>query len=437
MRLSLRSVILTIIFLAAVPCSNAATLTPPPWSNTEVRAQGAGTGAMAPAFQVDVAASLYSLDRFGYPDAISFFPGQPARTSPRAFGLEASSIVINANLGQSSALQLTLRPDAVNRGTTSGSEEQIMVTREVDTRAGEVYRRKPSLRLLDSYQLVLRPGTRLIASAGVYEQIMAIGTAYNSVLEFGLNVQLPAKFSGALLRWSDQAEGPQPVAINQHFSVAAHMLQGHDDRAEAMGRPRGRFDTGPVAQDPYQAGAVSLTYQPNRLFGIFFLGGFGDNAELRGRRSEQFGELAAVVRSQIGDHSWTVSLDARTTQEQWRSQEYKVAPRSQQSLALQAAFGLLSEHWLLLGVHAGKSERPLNTVTLDATKAYTGWQLDLGYRQELERGLSLEFYGCEEHRERKDATGKTSGGFPADDGEDRRTLRRMGMRLAFALGGSI
>src|SRR5690606_15190838 len=76
------------------------------------------------------------------------------------------------------------------------------VSRETDTRAGKVYREASDIRLLDAYQLTIRPGSGMSLGVGVWEHLSIPAVAYHQILQPGLEVVLPEKFSGLRLRWN-------------------------------------------------------------------------------------------------------------------------------------------------------------------------------------------------------------------------------------------
>jgi hypothetical protein len=384
-------------------------------------AAGAGPAATTVAYQVD--ASLVQIDKFGRPSAIE--PRFAAVTEPRTLGLGRLRVGLDLQTGEGGSLTLVLRPDAANRVTETDKEP----ARELDTRAGDSYRPMPTLRLLDAYQLHLTPGRSLELSAGVWEELVRTQASYPQLLAFGLAVQLPAKFSGARLRWHRRSETASDLALD------LYVFQGDEDRAAATSAGAHQLDEAPVARDPHQAAALAFEWAPDKALSLGAVVGFGDSAELGGKRSEQFAQLTARWASMVAGRELALVLDARHAAEQWRADVLRVAPRVQQSLSLTSALNVVPRHWALLGAHLGTSQHAKHELALDELRTYSGWQLETGYHAELDQGLSLTILIDEERRRVTIPGIGEKGGF-ADGTDDRTTVRRVGLQLDYVLNGN-
>src|SRR5258708_5062779 len=120
------------------------------------------------------------------------------------------------------------------------------VAREWDRRAGTTYQPMPRVELLDAYEMNVVAGGCGGVGAGVYESLEVDRSAYPEVLEFGLNVHLPRKFSGMSLLWHPHDAATQQIGP-QSFYVKLTALQGHEDRAEVWDQSSKSYDQAPTA----------------------------------------------------------------------------------------------------------------------------------------------------------------------------------------------
>lgn len=381
--------------------------------------------AQAATLNYTIDAGLIYIDRLTRPPHGGSI-GPVARTStaaaletPRTLGLDRMRIAMDWETQRSASLHLVLRPDSANRRDESASPVQ---PRETDSRAGDdPYRPAPTIRLLDAYQLTLKPGTSLAGSFGVFEGLALPPPAYPETLGFGLAVSLPAKFSGARGRWERAPEAGQG-----QLSAEVYVIQGDEDRAEAFGLKAGTRDSAPVARDPYAGGAAHLSWIPSQALALEFVGGYLEGADAGTRRSEVMAQLTAASKIPLSGKGLNLGLDGRYAQERWRGAP--LDPRTQHSLVLTAAWHLSNATAVLLGAMQGKTEH--------ATDSVSGFGIEAGVLRSLGQGLTLQLMLSHEKRERKTPGAPTLGGFHDADG-NHGTARRMGLELSYLLNDNV
>lgn len=352
------------------------------------------------------------------------------KETPRALGLKRARLALDWRTQAASRLHLVFRPDAVNRAGVP--------VREADTRAGDHYRLMPTVKLLDAYDVTIYPLSSFSTSIGVFEELAPIRQSYAPALDFGLRVQLPAKFSGLRLRWRDQRNGPDlvtPVAAGS-LLAEVYAVAGDNDRLEASGSRTGAFDEAPVAADPYVGGAGVISYFPLNELEVSALGGMldakaSDAVDSPGKRSEAFGQITAVAqvftRTAIPAK---VSLDLRTSSESWRGGlpgTPKPAPLAQRSGAVTLSARVLPQAWYLIGAQLGSSQKAVATQP-DQTVSTSGWQLETGLLGSLGSDLSLQLMMSAERRKNG-----SRGAFKDTDGSFHKTTRRYGLVISYDL----
>lgn len=380
-----------------------------------------GPAATTVAYRVD--ASLMQIDRFRRPAVLA--PMIKSEAASRALGLGKLRLALDVQAGESGLMSLVLRPDAANRTPDIGGGQAF----EIDTRTGKSYQPMPTVRLLDAYQFHLLRGSSLGLAAGVWEELTETRLSYPNLLAFGLTAQLPAKFSGGRLRWQPHGEEARD------FGVDLYVFQGDEDRTEVVDRGDTSLDEAPLARDPHQTSAVVGDWGVSKNLRLGFVLGFGDSAELGGRRSEQFGQFTGRWLQRIREHEVIVSWDGRRVMEQWRMELVKVAPRVQQSLSLTSSFSIVPQHWALMGVHLGTSQHAKDDQTPGELRSYQGWQGDIGYQAQLGQGFTVTLLLNQERR-RMTTTGESERGGILDGTVDRSMVRRMGLQLDYLLHGN-
>lgn len=378
-----------------------------------------------------------------------------AMIGDRAFGVSEALVRLHWNTSSGTFLAMTLRPDALSVPTTV-TESGEAVRREIDRRIGDVYRPAASVKLLDAYAVGLRPGglqSSLEMSVGVFDGVAARRAAYSEVLEFGLNVVFPRKFSGAKMDWFSSPNTGES-AERWHFQVTA--LHGDDDRADNVQKSSRTLDEGSAAKDPYSGGA--LWFGKNSKggtalsYGVLF--GFGDHRqqfskadspsvseEYFTKRSETYTAFQVnsgfgSVSEEFGTHRFQLALDLRLAKDSFTDLKVdgiqtKVTPLEQKSIGLTSSTELAKKTRLLGGIHLGTAE--LHDSETSAEKvSVQGYQADLGVLYGVDRNLDISLLGAMEHRSRKSSKNSdSSGGFVAD--QSRKEMKRIGLSLRFAI----
>lgn len=397
-------------------------------TSVPVYAQTPASAAVDLNYRVD--AALIYLVPLGRPDAaVINMPAPSVVKTPRTIGLKKLRLEAAWLSASGAELGLTLRPDAMNLPTTESGKH-----REVDTRSGTPYRAEATVRLLDAYHLTAAVGAGLTASVGVFPDLAPARASYLPTADFGLAVRFPQKFSALKLRWQRQSAAPDLAvdAMPANVTTDVFVLQGNEDRVETYDRGKDLFDEAPVAADPYQGGGIYVGYTPSRRGELGLLAGVCDGAEIGGRRSEVFGQLIGSLTYPVLTRQGKLTLDMRYANEKWRGDGVDFKPRDQQSVSLTNAAGVTRNSFWLLGAHWGNSERML-TPSSDVLATQTGYQVETGWLTELNDGMSMQFLATHERREQDDENGGSAPGFSNAAGDERKTLRRFGLELSYAL----
>lgn len=373
-------------------------------------------------YQVD--ASMLQVDSFTKLNPIGETNVKPATS--RSVGLGKLRLGIDFQTGQEGLLTLIFRPDAANRSLNSDNAN----SREIDTRAGEAYRLSPSLRLLDAYQLHVYRSGSLDLALGVWENMAQDLTVYKDPLDFGLEVRLPSKFSGAALGWthSTQALGLMHASLR--------IYQGDEDRVESLGRSDEQFEQAPIAKDSIQALALDMELHPSQTWTVGIVGGYGDSPDFGGRRSEQFLQFVTHWNSFINKKNMRLTLDARQSEERWNKTNTRVAPRIQKSASLTTAYTIFPNHTVLTGFSLGSSQHAKDDKILDQVRTFQGWQVEAGYQTEISQSLFIKLMLDLERRRLKMPGASESGGFSVED-HRRSTNRRIGLEINYNIHGSV
>lgn len=366
--------------------------------------------------------------------------------TPRSLGLKRLRLGFDWRTQNASSLHLVFRPDALSRKTSDGT------VREADARSGVgsaadarglgAYRPMPAIKTLDAYHVTIYPLSSFSTSVGVFEELAPLRQSYPAALDFGLRVQLPAKFAAVRVRWQDIRNEPALAASKATGRLLAEVyaLNGDEDRVETYGPKTGSFDEAPVASDPFLGGATAVSYLASDDIELTAVGGLLDESGSSdsvddGKRSNVFGQLAAVAHLFTSERfPTTFSLDLRTASEKWRSAgagAVKLAPRTQRSAGLSVSTRVLPQGWLLFGAHLGKSQRSLPTKLQDQVATVSGWQVETGLLGSLGSDLTLQFMMSTERRV-VDGSGEP-GAFIDSDGGAHSNVRRYGLVLSYDL----
>jgi hypothetical protein len=296
----------------------------------------------------------------------------------------------------------------------------------------------PTIRFLDAYQMNLPIATNLVSSVGVFENFRSSKLAYREVLGFGLDVILPAKFSGLVLDWQSPSTGmataaePNPRVLPSEFTAQLYYLLGDQDRGELISGHGGSYDLGPSAKDPYQGGALSVAWRPGTKFEMSGLGGYLRTSELGGAYDSVFAQLVMLGSFDAWNQRHRLSFDGRFEKDHGRD---GVAPQNLLSGALSLAWGVAPDAAVLLGVRAGRSSRwTAFSNQRSKTVSLRGYQLESGYKAIVDGSLSLAVLASREFRV-MNADGQALGGFQDTDGS-KSLIHRVGLEVSYQLNSN-
>lgn len=374
-------------------------------------------------------------------------PAPRTDNGQRTLGLTRARILADWASSPQTRLSLVLRPDVGQlprtrdpnssagsaddaAGSTSATTQSERESdRDFDRRAGDVYAPRPSVELLDAWQVSWRAGAALEMGLGVWEELAPIVAAYPQVLEFGLGVDLPAKFSAVRAQWTPRKD----------FTGSVWILEGRDDRVNRFDTSKDTFDTAPQSQDPWLGAVLDLGWQVADATSLHASVGYLPTALVGAKYREAWarltvertvGRVMAFGRSKMAaDLRWT-----RGTID-WNDAGSVELPRTSASVTVSGGFA--DKGWVLLGTHYGQS---MNLSPVDRTKALptTGWQVDSGILWEMSPGLEGIVSTALESRETEDSDGKSGGAFGSAGQriEDReRMIRRVALELRYQIGG--
>lgn len=346
----------------------------------------------------------------------------------RTLGLTRARAQIWWWLPGESRLNVILRPDAVN-----GGEERS----EFDSRAGRFYRKRPKIKLLDAYTLEKQFGDQLSMRVGVIEELVKRRMAYNPVLEFGLEVQLPQRTSAAEIEWRLMQILPdhQPPQPSSGWIFSLIGFQGDQDRAELREFSEESYDETPTSKDPHYGASFSLTRIDGHRNRFSLMVGISDNRYIEvnnngdiagtGKRNEVFGQLANEFMLTDVKVPTKFAFEYRLSKEKWKGDSIEVSPRTHQSMALTASLRVGHNKWVLVGGHYGTSKYSDDVIA-------SGYQGDIGYKFVVAPNLWVTAVSTEEHRQLKDE-GRSVGAFQRADGQTKKVLRRYALEVAYQL----
>ena len=345
----------------------------------------------------------------------------------RTIGLDQLKISFGWRFHESSQLKLNLRPDAtLVRDGESGAN------RQVDTRAGDVYKKTSPIQLLDSYQAVLVLGPRADLSIGVWEEIVPYELSYNPLLAYGLLVKLPEYFNGLKLSWGGREEKPSlPGSFQGKFAYEIMLMQGDNDRSEQIGGHAEAFEQAPVAKDPYLGGAGRLLWWPLEGYRIGLLFGYGEEGVGPNRSKVTYGDMSLEQQLSGSVRPVQLNWNARYLLESFSGSLQKLEPLYQFSFSGTGSILILPKHRFLLGAHIGRSERHSSTPTAENLLHY-GHQMDLGWDYHFAPGLDLQFMLSEEHREILSENDEIEDAFRSDR-EVKKMLRRFAIAIRYQI----
>lgn len=397
-----------------------------------VRAEGSATVLSG---ELDFA--LIYVGSLARPEANAINQGEYSMHQPedkrreRGLGLRYAKAGLTFESFQSSKFYALIRPEATIVRSDDGD-----VPREVDTRAGDTYRKLPDIRLLDAYQMTVRPGTGMSLGFGVWEQLSEPAQAYQQILQPGLDVLLAAKFSGLRLRWS-RFEPADPANVEKRqkgLITDFYIIQGDRDRVESNIGKNDTDDHAPGAEDPHYGGAISLSWMPADAWSILVTGGSLTSGDKTGKANDVFVELNGILRLAGVLEGLTTSVLIKQSKESFREMLAPVDDRLNQSASLQVLLGLVPGISALSGVSYGKGEWPADELRPFDNTEFTGYQFEFGLQNNPGKDLLLQGILAQEKRSRRTTGESSEGAF--FDGENRKNLiRRLAIQISYQLSG--
>ena len=356
----------------------------------------------------------------------------PSTTQPitpqRTLGLKEMRMDLSWTEIDKTILELTLRPDAELKRYQDPGEDP----KDYDTRAGQVYKSAPAIHLLDSYRLNILQGQSLVFTFGVLDELSPYYTSYPTPLTFGLLTILPQKCSAVkiLLKKSQTIEPTAQPKTPGTIIGSITVFEGDRDRGELIYPQSQTYDRASSGFDPYRGIALSIAFIPDSSneFGLF--GGYSDSLDTNSKESENFYQLFASTIIRAQNKPLKISLDARYSRSSWDKTTLNVRTLEQLSASLTASYKLLSDQWVAIGGHIGKSDQHL---AADASQAdqFRGWQIDLGIIKAVSKTTNISLFVNQE--DRKDYNGNlTTGGFKNDSGTQA-SLKRLALEFAYSI----
>jgi hypothetical protein len=382
--------------------------------------------------------SLLYTDGFSRPQASAIGVYHNAAHVPdnmhaeRGLGLRHAKIDFSLENQNSSKLYVLLRPDAINARSDIATE----IPRETDTRAGDVYRSMPDIRLLDSYQISVRPGTGMSMSIGVWEALSQPVLAYDQIILPGLDVTMPAKFSGLRLRWNLlQPVDPTNIEKRQKGLVSDfYIIQGDRDRVENNHGSRSADDHAPSASDPHYGGALVVNWLPADQWSVQVTSGSLTAEDSTGKVNEVFSELNAIWRYRGILQGLTSSILVKQSKESFRNTPAPIDDRLNQSAGILFALGIVPGTSFLTGISMGKGEWPEDETKPFDNADFNGQQFEIGFQNSPGRDLFLQGMLVQERRLRKDPDGAEAGGYDTHNGRSKE-IRRLAVQLSYQMSG--
>jgi hypothetical protein len=350
----------------------------------------------------------------------------------RGMGLRHAKIDLSLETQNSSKLQILLRPDAINTRSDVVNE----IPRETDTRAGDTYHSVPDIRLLDAYQITVRPGTGMSMSIGVWETLSLPSLAYEQILQPGLDVMLPAKFSGLRLRWNKfQPLDPANIEKRQKGIVSDfYIIQGDRDRVEKNYGSKAADDHAPGAHDPHYGGALVVNWLPADQWSLQITGGSLSSEDASGKVNNVFSELNAIWRYPGLLQGLTSSLMVKQSKETFRDTPAPIDDRLNQSVSVLFALGVVPGSSFLAGASYGVGEWPEDELKPFDNGDFSGNQFEIGFQNSPGKDLLLQGMIVQERRLRKDPGAVEVGGFVTGDSRSKE-IRRLALQLSYQMSG--
>ncbi len=350
--------------------------------------------------------------------------GDVAQQPTATLGLRSAKFGLEWRISRKLAIELALRPDAVN------GEDY----REVDTRAGRVIEQAPSVRVLDQYRLIYRALSSTLR-LGVEREVLESYRVINDTLDFGLRVRGPEKSMLAGF------EIPKLVDFNQGknghgIGIAAAALSGRDERHNYRSQQDSGRGESPAKKDPYWGGAAGATWV---MEGDTRLGLSAATMEERSAgikvRSNWY-HLGLRRHTTMSDGGrWLVAMEARQLLQVFAREGTYISDVSLSSVGLTSRYERRSGEGPLFALWIGAGElHPEGTLT--ESKPARGTQFNLGWQWLMEESLYVSAMVSREWRRDGQLGGHQSGGF-ARGSSMRSALSRFAIGVSYLTGGQL
>lgn len=342
-----------------------------------------------------------------------------AEEAYRSLGLRAASFEFLIQHFHQSFFGGRLRPDFFQK--TPGDP----VKRDFDSRAGEVYRPKPQVFLLDAYQVGTLLGDQVSISYGVWDQFYKANFAFEDINEFGLTVQMPEKFAAFRLNFKTEVAAIGSSLASQ-IDVSAYVLQGREERVENLAKNDRVFDTSSASLNPYWGGALVVHWLAEEYFDLSLVGGWEQRRENGQKVQEQYGNFVVLKKFPIFSQAVNLGLDARVSAEK-RNINQQTVRLNQQSIGILGDVPILDKFNTVFGLYYGTSDRFNGIDPSSSPIKFKGYQTDLGVVKEISKNLRLSLILTREFRMVDDDSER--GGFIANSQKKR--INRFGFDLRY------
>jgi hypothetical protein len=334
---------------------------------------------------IDLDAQMHYSDRLPLvmrrPSAIDFSAaalksdanGVSSEQNHRTLGLKQLGLGLVWETPRRLRASVSIRPDA----TVTGE----LTRRELDTRSGPKFSEKPTIQLLDLYELtVIRSGVEF--GVGVRDELLPSYLAYREVLGFGMEVSFVRKAFGFFVDIPEAAQ----LSHDGRFVLSAMALSHQDDRHLSKASNTATSDESPGKTSPYWGGGVSVRseFGSSMALGIGFM--LSEAKGMDGQSLRQFYSAGVKHRIIMDSLTTSIGLDVRQVKERYKMEGLVFANTSLTSSALTFATEVMPGRMVLVGARLGTGSR-LNQEDTSQALTQRGLQSEFGLRAWLGDGL--------------------------------------------------
>jgi hypothetical protein len=351
-------------------------------------------------------------------------------------GLKKARFQFDFSNGQKSKLTIAIRPDTLK----SSSDQKL--TQELDTRMGPVLDPAPSVQFLDGYEIQLTPFKALSASFGVFEYLNQTIEAYQSNLDFGLEIRPVTKSSGLWLRWLPEGQQGRNIV----FDVI--LFQGNDERGEFISEssrdPRSTKYS--VPGDRKNGGALSCSLQASKNNYVYGFLSYHESQNIRQiDNARLYLQIGTTYDLSLKSHDFAIALDTRYMRESFRQDsidnEETIAElnRSHWSSKISINFELVPEFFFLSNLQYGVNHIPFSSEESDLNqdakvREVHGSQIEMGLRSGDVQGINTQLLLTEESRKIK---GNQVASFLTRENSLRNSIQRISLGVSYRFNSRI